>query len=205
MVDTFSDVNKAELTSWEEWENSLLAGTRSGQTDAVYGFKARWQLAASLHEITLRGYSADSTVPEGYHALLKVDIVCTAAEQLARVIEYPKDKCFLVVEEPDTARWVRDELGISQSSKIVENLLKSARGQAVTNLARFSECASSDLMHLMRPLRNGASHGTSTPTGLGLGTKGAHSKRKINAVMQLCEAVMDDCDRQFTEFVTRLG
>lgn len=198
-----NDTDKAELSSWEQWEKSPLAGTRSGQTDAVYGFKARWQLATSLHELTLRGYSTDSTVPDGYHALLKVDIVCTAAEQLARVIEYPKDKCFLVVEDPDTAKWVRDILEISPSSKIVENLLKSARGKAVKNLIRFSEGASSDLMHLMRPLRNGASHGTSTPTGLGLGTKGVQSQRKVSVVMQLCDAVLEHCDDRFTDFVNQ--
>lgn len=200
-----SDANKAELTSWEKWKMSSLAGTYSDQTDAIYGFKARWQLAASLHGVTLKGYSADSTVPDAYHALLKVDIVCTAAEQLARVIEYPSSKCFLVVEDPDTAEWVRDELGISPSSKIVENLLKSAYGQAVTNLLLFADGMSSDLMQVMRPLRNGVSHGTSTPTGLDLGTKGPESKRKIHAVMRLCDEVVNDCDRQFTDFVTRIG
>ena len=83
----------------------------------------------------------------------------------------------------------------------MENLLKKSRGRARENLLGFADCKSSDLMHLMRPLRNGVSHGTSTPTGLGLPTSNTKPLHKIETLMQMCQTVLDDCDRQFTDFV----
>lgn len=202
MIESVENGKKPELTAWHDWTSSDSANSYTAQTDAIFGFRSRWQLAHSFHGLELNGYVKGSAIPLGYQALFKVDIVCTAAEQLARVIEFPREKCFLNVEHVEMADRVRRDLEVYPASRFVENLRKNARGRACENLMAFADRSSSDLMYLMRPLRNGVSHGTSTPTGLGLPSNNKKSLHKIETLLELCQTVLDDCDRQFTEFVT---
>ena len=92
MVDSEGNGKKPELTAWHEWTSSEFANSYTVQTDASFGVRSRWQLAHSFRGLDLSGYVERSAIPLGYQALLKVDIVCTAAEQLARVIEFPHEK-----------------------------------------------------------------------------------------------------------------
>lgn len=206
MENLYDEKTKPVLTSWDDWERFARSGERTRWSSAVYGFKSRWQLGQSLHSLNLVGYARGSNVPYAYQALLKVDIVCTAAEQLARAMYYPTParQCYLVVEDERTAQKIREALDINPESQFIENLLREAEGKSPKFLQAFCNGVSNDLMHLMRPLRNGVSHGTSTPSGLRIGGNGQRELSRIEAIFDLCQAVLDDCDRQFTEFVGSL-
>lgn len=183
------------LTAWTQYQEQLPPD-KTKASQAAFDFRARWRLAKGFTGIQVDVDLKDLTV-DSYHALLKVVLACTAREQLAAAMCL-EDKFALPVEDDALAAQIRKVLYVSDDSRFAECLRKDSTRNARHYMQEFWSGRTQDLLNVANAIRNGVAHGAITPTGAGLTTA-----PKIKIVLALADAILDDSDRRFTEWVAQ--
>lgn len=180
-------------TSWLLLQETLSDGRRDETLQNAFDFQARWRFAKSFTGMKVEGYKTPDIV-NGYHALLKMVITCTAREQLAKVVG--EDKYALCCEDLELSSEIRSTLGSGSGHRFAEYLRRESGVTQHKYLDRFWDGATSDLSVLAFAIRNGVAHGSLTPTGSGI-----NSPRAIGLILELAEVFLRDSDERFTKWV----
>lgn len=173
-----------------------LGKSASTSYQTAYDFQARWRFASSFSAIEAAGYSPTGDAVEGYFALLKILLACTAREQLAslRGTDYKK----LSIVDPGLAARTREHLYGDGSTKFAEALQKPEMSGAYRHLVPYWKGENDDVQKLVFTIRHGVAHGALTPSGLAL--RGSETRKRL--LLDLAEAVLADSDELFTAWVS---
>lgn len=170
---------------------------RSGRPyQTAFDFQARWRFASSFSAVQATGYAPAGDVVEGYYALLKILLACTAREQLASVLgtDYKR----LSIVDPGLAARTREHLYGDGSTKFAEALKKREMSGAYRHLAPYWRGENDDVQRLAFTIRHGVAHGALTPSGLTL--KGNETRKRL--LLDLADAVLTDSDELFTAWAS---
>lgn len=185
------------LAAWDRYLKLSNDGERDDRSQAAFDFQARWRFASSFEGIKAIGYKTDGIV-DGYHALLKLVVVCTAREQLAVVLGQKRRD--LRVDDHVLADAIRVELYRSEQTRFAGSLQKGAKDTAIERLEPFWRGESSDVQEVAFAIRNGVAHGSITPTGSEI-----RSPKRIQIIIALGAALLEDSDRVFSHWVETIA
>ncbi|QZY52276.1 hypothetical protein [Leucobacter tenebrionis] len=187
--------NEHQPAAWQRFREHVDAHRISRGYQTAYDFQARWRFASSFSAVEATGYSPTGDTVEGYFALLKILLACTAREQLASLLgtDYKK----LSIVDPGLAARTRKHLYGDGSTKFAEALRKPEMSGAYRHLVPYWKGEEDDVQKLVFTIRHGVAHGALTPSGLAL--KGSETNKRL--LLDLADAVLADSDELFTAWV----
>lgn len=128
---------------------------------------------------------------------MKIILVCTAREQLAKTLGFKKYFSLTIIDECLAAR-IRTELYGDGTTAFAKSLMKGEMSESVGYLDDFWAGRNDNVQTLAFVLRHGIAHGAITPSGTGL-----TAPSKVAVIQALADAVLADSDQKFSAWVAK--
>lgn len=181
---------------WRDWCKAVT-DKRIEPSPKLNLFAARYRAARLVHGLHVAPERKGGEWERGFAALLNVFLAYTASESLARGLpgHYQDNLSGFRVESMSLAKRIRKNEGIL---KLL--IAEIVNGKLISKLNAFANGQSDDVFCVASAIRHLVAHGTITVGGANVG-----SKEKAEALLRLADAVLEFCDRTFSEFCsTRL-
>jgi hypothetical protein len=192
--------NPTASKKWGSFHRTHTGTTKNKDFATINRFIARYRLARSFQGLHLDDYS--KKIINGYNGIFHVYLAFSAFECLLNGIkltgvEMNWDKTEHNHKFTDAMLANKIRLNTQLLRLLVENL--DAK-KLINKVIDFQNSLSSDVAPVVKGIRNLVAHGELSATGAVAG-----SQKHTNALHELATLVLDDSDKIFTGFVSKIA
>ncbi len=192
--------NPTASAKWSSFHRAHTGTAKSKEFATINRFIARYRLARSFQGLHLEDYS--EKVTNGYNGIFHVYLAFSAFECLLNGIKltgfdmnWDKTEHNHQFISASLANQIR--LNTQLLNLLIENI--DAK-QLISKITDFQKSQSSNVAPIVKGIRNLVAHGELSSTGAVAG-----SQKHTKALHELATLVLDDSDKIFTEFVSKIS